>query len=363
MFPKDNYTTQSINKLRILSAWKDNIYVGPKTIYLDINNFCNLNCIFCWEHSPFIHSKKFKKRNILDFATIMKIVDAAAQLKTDQIAISGDGEPLLHPQIKEIISYIKGKKIELQLTTNCTFKADLIPHISHINYLQVNLSAANEKSYYLIHNPKDTEGFGKIIKNLKILAALRKKYNYPFIEITYIVNNANYKGISEMFDLVKKLKINQLTLIPVETTDSTKKISLDQKEIAQFLKICKKINANKFIFTHNLKNILRGFTNYEKSPYNFNQCFTGWFNLFIDFKQSVRICCHNERLVVGNLKKHSLEQIWNGKYTQLMRLRCKYDFNINKQPWKDKCKWCYWHKTNTLIKEEIKKLKNGGIFT
>ena len=82
-----------------------------KKFYIEITNFCNLDCSFCPQtkrQSEFMEIERFRK--ILD------------QIKpyTDYIYFHVKGEPLLHPEIDKLldISYEKGFKVNI--TTNGT---------------------------------------------------------------------------------------------------------------------------------------------------------------------------------------------------------------------------------------------------
>lgn len=60
---------------------------------------CPNNCIFCSSNSD------FQKNNIIDFQTIKRTIDFfMANGGIKEISLSG-GEPLLHPNIMQIISY------------------------------------------------------------------------------------------------------------------------------------------------------------------------------------------------------------------------------------------------------------------
>ena len=89
-----NTLNNAKDRLRLLGAWKDKLLSGPKTVYLDINTNCNINCLYCWIHSPLI--KNHPKSQGLDFKIIKDIIDTSCKWDVEEIVISGDGEPTLH---------------------------------------------------------------------------------------------------------------------------------------------------------------------------------------------------------------------------------------------------------------------------
>ena len=82
-----------------------------KQIYIEITNICNLNCSFCPKNS---RPKKFM--TIEEFDTI---TDEVSPL-TNTVCLHLMGEPLLHPNIKEIFEICNKKNLNVYLTTNGT---------------------------------------------------------------------------------------------------------------------------------------------------------------------------------------------------------------------------------------------------
>ncbi len=70
---------------------------------------CNLSCTYCNEFD--------KVSNPVPLEEVKKWIDKLAEFRTMNITISG-GEPMMHPEIYEIISYIRSKNIMAGLITN-----------------------------------------------------------------------------------------------------------------------------------------------------------------------------------------------------------------------------------------------------
>jgi len=244
------------------------------------------------------------------------------------------------------------------LTTNATFKKNLIPSIAKINYLYITFSAPFKEAYHNIQSPKGNAIYDKVIRNIKILSKLRDKYKKPYLNLAFIINSTNFNMVSEMLKLAKKLKIDKINFRIMEPTKYTKKLLLSKKQKEKLVKTIDEELNNSFSFVHNLEEIKKGIIDHKQSPYNIKKCFTGWFNLFIDFNKQVGICCHNEKLIVGNLENNSLKEIWHSKKAQKLRLMCKYQFDIRKKPFKGECEWCHWYVQNQKIHNLTKNAKN-----
>lgn len=82
-----------------------------KKIYIEITNSCNLKCSFCPE------GKRTK-----EFISIEMFEYIIKQIKeyTNLIALHVKGEPLLHPNLKEILRICKENEMLVNITTNAT---------------------------------------------------------------------------------------------------------------------------------------------------------------------------------------------------------------------------------------------------
>ena len=82
-----------------------------KQIYVEITNICNLNCSFCPKNN---RPKRFMTVDEFDIIT-----DEISPI-TNTICLHLMGEPLLHPNIKEIFEICNEKNLNVYLTTNGT---------------------------------------------------------------------------------------------------------------------------------------------------------------------------------------------------------------------------------------------------
>ena len=80
-----------------------------KRIYIEITNVCNLNCPFC----PQIKREK-EFMNIENFTTIINKI----KNYTNHIYLHIKGEPLMHPNLDEIIKIANKNNLNLNITTN-----------------------------------------------------------------------------------------------------------------------------------------------------------------------------------------------------------------------------------------------------
>ena len=76
------------------------------TVWLEITNFCNQKCGFC----PDMHRED--ARTWLPVAEVKRLIDELADtVNVGSMQLNAYGEPLLHPNIDEILAHIRGRQL------------------------------------------------------------------------------------------------------------------------------------------------------------------------------------------------------------------------------------------------------------
>lgn len=85
--------------------------IRPVHIHLNPTNACNLNCSFC-------SCAGREKSEALSLEECKDIFDMFASMGTAAATVTGGGEPLMHPEINEILEAARQAKIKCGLVTN-----------------------------------------------------------------------------------------------------------------------------------------------------------------------------------------------------------------------------------------------------
>ena len=130
---------------------------GREIDYMRISviDSCNLNCYYC---NPQDNNKNCQAINILSVKKVLCIVRAATRIGITHFRLTG-GEPLLHPQIDEMVSQIK--KIpgvrSVSLTTNAVMLAQHAKQLKEagIDSINVSLDTIDASEYeYITKKPQ-----------------------------------------------------------------------------------------------------------------------------------------------------------------------------------------------------------------
>lgn len=116
-----------------------------KRIYIEITNVCNLNCNFCIKNK-----REYKYMSLIEFRYIInKIKDI-----TKYIYLHVQGEPLLHPNFKEILDICNEYNMYVNLTTNGTLLDKYLDIYKYkcIRKISISMHSFNEDNTNIINN-------------------------------------------------------------------------------------------------------------------------------------------------------------------------------------------------------------------
>ena len=141
-------------------------------IYLEISpvGVCNHRCVFCAIDYVGYQTTR------LDEKMLALRLPEMGRLGVKSIMYAGEGEPLLHSKMAEIIAMTRAAGIDAALTTNATvlpqrFIDRALPDLS---WIKVSINAGTPEGYAAIHRPKGGAGdFHQALANMKRLVAHR----------------------------------------------------------------------------------------------------------------------------------------------------------------------------------------------
>ena len=90
----------------------DRFTTMPPSLQIEPTNNGNARCICCST------ARSSRPRGYMDFDLFRRIIDDAAQVGVKRVHLFLHGEPVLHPRIVEMISYIESRDLAIHLVTN-----------------------------------------------------------------------------------------------------------------------------------------------------------------------------------------------------------------------------------------------------
>lgn len=255
----------------------------PPEILIESTNFCNLKCVICPQKDS------NRKRGYIDFELYKKIINEIAGIdKKVFVRPFHFGEPLLNPQLKDMIKHAKNKGIQkVGITTNGlllneTKSKELIN--AGLDEIEISFEGVNKQEYEQL---RINSNYETVASNIKRLVEIKKEYGTrkPHIKLSMV-------------------KLNQ-----------------SDDEIKQFKEYWSpQVNTISIRRLHNwIDKIQLGS---EKMNGNF-PCRQLWVRMYVLWNGDITFCCmdHEGTEVMGNARKDSLLDVWQGeKYRHFREL-------------------------------------------
>ena len=215
----------------LLSA--ERAFTGPFYVHIDITHRCNLKCICCRWHSPLIESRRDKQigRDI-SVAMFAELCDDLQALGTQEIYFVGTGEPMLHPEIFELIDTAKKKGFKLILYTNglALDEVTLRKLIDlRLDVLRVSLWASSAEKFAQQVPQITPDKFNSIIAGMELLTGMKKdlEADLPFLELCQTITNENLVDLDETVALAQKTGCEKMCFSPL--------VDFAEDELSQFV--------------------------------------------------------------------------------------------------------------------------------
>jgi len=253
----------------------------PPAIMIEPTLACNVNCITCGR------SKCTRPVGSMDFSLFQKIIDDAARVGVQRVLLFVFGEPLLHPQIIEMIAYIKAKGLAFHLTTN--------GQLLDKNMGEAILRAGVTSADYV---------------TISILGFSAEVHERVMVGISH---DRVQENVLQFLESRKRLGVNGPV---IETVFYS--IPENEHELAPFLEYWSRVADHAV----NGGTALEALVDLKQSKKcQTRTCITLWERMVVLWNGDVTMCGMdlNGEWLVGNLRDQSIREVWQSD--QLVRIR------------------------------------------
>lgn len=274
----------------------------PYLLFVDPSSVCNFKCKFCpcGGANKEVWSKD-KRVNVMPYELYRKVIDDLTEFpdKLKTLRLYKEGEPLLNKRLPDMIHYARKKDVahKIDFTTNGSlFEKDLILAIMDAGLDRINISveALDVDSYEAVSGVRID--YKRLLDNLKYLYQHRNNCHI-FIKISDLgLGEHTEQEFYDMFgELCDEMAVEHVT--PVwpdfqlkEEMRKTKEYDIYGKKMTERVPV-------------------------QVCPYLF-------YSLCVNSDGSVSACLMdwNHQLIVGDLRKQSLLEVWNGPAMRQMRI-------------------------------------------
>ena len=272
----------------------------PAFYFIDPINICNLRCPLC----PTGRGLLARPAGRMDLAMYQRVIDEIAPYAY-RVELYNWGEPLLHPQIMQMIEYASRRRISVRLSSNMNhLDADMSRQLvtSGLSQLTVSIDGATQESYAAYRRQGQ---LSRVLQNLELLLETRRELGAqrPFILWRMLIGKHNEHEIEAVRQMAREMDVDGFATSVL------------------------------FVDTHDPEQINLWLpTDPAQSAYDYRSevlenawsCHELWEGMVINWDGGVAPCCwlHDARYDFGNVSRQTVREIWNGpKYVSARRSR------------------------------------------
>ena len=329
-----------------VNDWLTGKLIYPIYTEIATSGACNHRCTYCaLDYMEYRH-------RFLDTKILKERLSEMAKLGVKSVMYAGEGEPLLHKDIGEIVLHTKNVGIDVAFTTNgVVFIPKLMREIlGSITWIKVSINGATSETYARIHRCRPDD-FDKVIKNIGEAVKFKKENNLECaIGMQMILLPENRHEAALLAETAKNLGVNYLVVKPYSQHSFSHTTAYKDFRYSEHIGLgetLRQFNTKDFqvIFReHTMKKWDDGKRNYER-------CLALPFWSYIDAGGNVWGCSAylgDERFIYGNIYQNTFQEIWEGGKrkkslewvhsdmdTSECRVNCRMD-EINRYLWEVK---------------------------
>ena len=310
---------------------------GPKVIFIEVTNRCNLLCETC-PHTYF-QREPLKSLSLDEF-----IVIAEQFPEMRRALLHGIGEPLLNRELPQIIQYLKGRDVEVIINSNGTlltsqWQEKIVE--SGLDQYRCSIDGAKDETYARIRGanllPKLRRGLEGLVKTKERLGA-----RTPHISIWCVSSRENLQELPDLLRLAADLGVPEVYMqrLVYFAAEPEKQYGMARRESAIFgkdeneedriIEECTVLSAElgiNFLASGGRDpiNSLAAARPSDFAPWQ--ACMRPWTTAYVTSNGNCLPCCISPfatddygSLILGNLFERPFSEIWNETRYQKFRM-------------------------------------------
>ncbi|MBI5827170.1 MAG: radical SAM protein [Deltaproteobacteria bacterium] len=293
-----------------VNDWLNGALVYP--IYMEISpvGSCNHRCTYCA-----LDYMEYRPRR-LDKDLLNKRLDEMSSLGLRSVMYAGEGEPLLHRDIGEIINHTKKAGMDVAVTSNgVLFGARLMEAcLPSITWIKISINAGSKETYARVHGCRE-EDFSTVLRNVSAAVKRRASEGIPAtigMQMILLPENAH-----EALDLAKTAKEIGADYIVIKSySQHPRSITrlYEGLKYGEYLHLRDELEG---LSSYDFKVIFRvnAMKKLDDDGRGYERCLALPFWSYIDSGGGVWGCSAylgDERFLFGNINDNTFEEIWSG---------------------------------------------------
>lgn len=306
--------------------WKTAKGIYPVYVEIAPIGACNHRCTFC--AVDYIGYKNVS----LDVEVLRRILPEMGRLGVRSIMYAGEGEPLLHKQIVEIVKISKQSNIDVSFTTNLTlmpkgFCEEALPLVS---WVKASINAGTAENYAKIHRTKPSH-FNKALNGLRLMVEAKRKGNLETaIGAQCVLLPENQHEIETLAKVCRDIGIDYLVVKPYSQHEFSHTRTYEKINYQGLLNMeaeLKALNTDTFNVVFR-SNSMRKYNSQDRYPRCYATPFTWGYIMASGVVSGCSAYLLDPRFEYGNVNQSSFQEIWEGELRRKSYEFIQKDLNI-----------------------------------
>lgn len=259
--------------------------IFPKFVHVVLAYRCNSRCIMCPYTQGNLRNTKIEEMGSFMEPYIFQRIVTECGENNSFIRITGGGEPFLHPEFKELVEYIRDRKVASGIITNGSLlsRETALPLLEANSVIEISVDGADKNTYERIRKGLKWD---RLIENITDLKKQRAELNSTSPIIVSAINQkgVDIQSVKEFWEEIADYVIIRKFLTWGVISDE---LSADTEPLLEDEKAC---------------------------PYPFER-------ITIDLDGTFRLCNYDieGKVSLGNIMEKSIKEVWNGYRLQEWR--------------------------------------------
>ena len=302
----------------------------PRTLYLEVSNYCNSLCATC----PLTFYGNGSPHN-LSFDDFRRVVEQVPELQ--RAVLHGIGEPLLNAHLPRMIAYLKQRNVHVLFNSNAIIltprrQRQLIE--AGLDEYRASLDASTPETYLKV---RGVNAFERVVRNLTAFMALKRQLGamLPAVSLWFTCMKENMPELPGVVELAGQMGVREVYVqrlvyfgdgLAVEEQSLYRRLREQEQELlAQCADRCRDLGI-----AFSAAGATEPLASLSGAPAErpWQQCHRPWTLSYITVGGDVLPCCFvpfvardETPFVLGNAFRQPLADVWNGERYQDFRRR------------------------------------------
>ncbi len=162
----------------------------PPCVQIEPVSICNYRCLFCYQTDPKLTDKKNGHMGIMPLDRFKAVVDQLDG-QVEAVTLASRGEPLVAPELPQMLAYMRGKFLASKLNTNASLLDERLCHALLEAGLQTLVFSADAADPVLYAKLRVNGHFDRVMKNIARFRDIRARH-YPQSKLITRVSGVYY---------------------------------------------------------------------------------------------------------------------------------------------------------------------------